>query len=353
MRRALELAFEGRGGTHPNPLVGAVVVRDGRVVGEGYHARLGGPHAEVIALNAAGGGARGATLYVTLEPCAHHGRTPPCTDAIIAAGVTRVVHAAPDPNPMAAGGAVVLAAAGIHVTGGVEEEAARSQNAIFFHTHESAGPWVSLKLAVSLDGGIAAGPGLRTQLTGTAAQEETHRLRASHDAVVIGSRTARIDDPLLTVRTFTPPRQPVRVVLDSHAGLSLESRLVRTAADADVLLLCAPDAPVSRTRALARAGVRIRTVAADDRGLAPAAVMESLTAEGISSVLVEGGSRLGASLLHGHCVHRLHLFIAPRFLGPGAVPAFPLPGPLAGWHCTGSRRCGSDAWLTFDPVPTA
>jgi diaminohydroxyphosphoribosylaminopyrimidine deaminase/5-amino-6-(5-phosphoribosylamino)uracil reductase len=238
MDRALGLAERGWGNVAPNPLVGAVLVRDGAVLSEGWHASHGGPHAEIAALSATGD-ASGATLYVTLEPCAHHGLTPPCTDAILRAGIVRLVFAAADPNPVAAGGAEVLRARGIAVTAGVMAERARRLNAAFFHAHETGTCWVALKLALSLDGAIAAAPGIRTQLTGPGAHTETHRLRSGFDAVLVGIGTASIDDPLLTTRTPTPPRLPVaRVVFDAEASLSPDSRLVRTAAESPVHVVC-------------------------------------------------------------------------------------------------------------------
>jgi diaminohydroxyphosphoribosylaminopyrimidine deaminase / 5-amino-6-(5-phosphoribosylamino)uracil reductase len=350
MRRALALAQQGRGATHPNPLVGAVVVQHGRVVGEGWHSRFGGPHAEVLALQAAGDDARGATLYVTLEPCAHHGRTPPCTDAVIAAGIARVVFAAADPNPVAAGGTAVLEAAGIIVHGGVEEDAARSQNAVFLHAHERSTPYVALKLAVSLDAALAAAPGRRTQLTGADAMTETHRLRASHDAVLIGSGTARTDDPLLTVRAFTPHRQPARVVLDTDATLSTASQLAASVAAGDVFVVAGDDVAPEQRAALDAAGISLRTVPRAAGGVDLAAALAVLRHEGIRSILVEGGATLAAALLRDGLVNRIHLFVAPLLLGPGAVPAFPVAAPLDGWRCVAADRCGDDALLVFDPA---
>ncbi|NUQ19755.1 MAG: bifunctional diaminohydroxyphosphoribosylaminopyrimidine deaminase/5-amino-6-(5-phosphoribosylamino)uracil reductase RibD, partial [Gemmatimonadaceae bacterium] len=200
MRRALALARRGWGQTAPNPMVGAVVVRDGEVVGEGYHARAGEEHAERIALTAAGARARGATLYLTLEPCNHTGRQPPCAPMVAAAGLRRVVIAARDPNPEAAGGIELLERAGVEVVVGVEEDAARELNAAFFHRFASDRPWVILKLAVSLDGAIADAARSRGWLSGRAARREVHRLRAGCDAIAVGIGTAIADDPLLTVR---------------------------------------------------------------------------------------------------------------------------------------------------------
>src|SRR5262245_19638037 len=232
MRRALELAERGRGLTSPNPMVGAVVARNGEIVGEGFHERAGGPHAEVVALRAAGELARGATLYVTLEPCNHVGRTPPCVDAVVAAGVRRVVSAVADPNPRVRGnGAAALEAAGIAVAVGCLAERARSDNRAFFTAMERRRPHVTLKWAMTLDGKIAARDGSARWITGPEARLEAHRMRAESDAVLIGIDTALADDPALDVRLDPPwPRQPWRVVVDSRGRLPVTARLL-TAGD--------------------------------------------------------------------------------------------------------------------------
>lgn len=354
MRRALELARRGLAGTHPNPMVGAVVVRDGTVVGEGYHARIGGAHAEVAALQSAGSASRGATLYVTLEPCAHQGRTPPCVDAVIAAGVARVVIAARDPNPAASGGVARLRQAGIDVVEGVEEDAARSLNAAFHHVLERGAPFVALKLAQSLDGRIASAPGTRTEVTGPAARAEMHRLRAAHDAILIGSTTARVDDPLLTVRGVEATAAPARVVTDTCATLSLDSRLVASIADAPLFVVCSVDAPADRVRRLEEAGatvLRVPRAGTSGRGIDLTAALQQLADAGLRTIFAEGGSALATSLLAAHHVHRLYLFIAPIFLGAGGVPAF-APGldAGAGWRCTAVERHDADVLLILDPA---
>jgi diaminohydroxyphosphoribosylaminopyrimidine deaminase/5-amino-6-(5-phosphoribosylamino)uracil reductase len=353
MRRALELAYLGRGVTHPNPLVGAVVAGKGTVVGEGFHAQYGGPHGEVMALAAAGEAARGATLYVTLEPCAHHGLTPPCTDAVVRAGIVRVVYAAEDPNPDARGGAEVLRSAGVEVTAGVERSAARSLNAPFFFIHERPGVYVALKLAVSIDGAVAAAPGTRTRITGPEAVAEAHRLRACYDAVMIGSGTARIDDPLLTVRVAAAHRQPVRVVLDSAATLPPASQLARSAADAPLLVVCGSDVPADRTARLEDAGVAICRVPRNADGLDLHAVLDSLEGRGLRTVIAEGGPTLATALLRAGMVRRIHLFVAPSVLGPDAPRACTAPVDAGAWQCVRAERCGADALLTFDPVQGA
>lgn len=349
MRRALELARGGWGSVEPNPMVGAVVVRDERIVGEGFHEEYGGPHAEVIALRQAGDAARGATLYVTLEPCAHHGKTPPCVDAIRAAGIARVVYAAADPNTRARGGAQRLSAAGIEVVGDVERDAARALNAQFFHLHEARSPFVALKLAMSLDAGIAKAPGVQTALTGPAAIAAMHRLRSGYDAILIGIGTALVDDPLLTVREAPVRKPPVRVIADTQARLPLDSRLVQTIPEAPVWVLCAEDAPRARIHALAQAGVRVLRVPRDREHIDIEHALDTLAEEGIQTIFAEGGAMLAASLLGANVVQRMYIFLAPLFLGRGAVPAFGLAQPEQDrWRCTSTEWHGSDVLVTMD-----
>lgn len=315
MDRALDIAQRGRGHTAPNPMVGAVVVNDDRIVGEGFHERAGAPHAEVIALREAGEAARGGTLYVTLEPCAHHGRTPPCTDAIIAAGITRVVAAIDDPNPESGRGAVALRAAGIDVDTGLKRDEAFELNAGWITSFESDRPWVTLKLAVSLDGAIADKARTKGRFTGDLALAEVHRMRASSDAVAVGVATAIADDPMLTARTDPPPaRQPVRVVFDRSARLPPSSRLAGTAREVPTLLVT--DSRARLSPELAQTGVGV--VSAHDI----AEALRSLRKRGIASLLVEGGAGLAASFLAAGCVDRLVLFHAPLIFGAGALGAF-------------------------------
>jgi diaminohydroxyphosphoribosylaminopyrimidine deaminase/5-amino-6-(5-phosphoribosylamino)uracil reductase len=316
MRRALELAQRGWGQTAPNPMVGAVVVQNGHVVGEGWHERYGEPHAEINALRAAGERARGSTLYVSLEPCNHHGKTPPCTEAILAAGVSRVVMAMPDPNPIASGGRARLRAAGVDVDSGMELEAARELNAPFIHAFDSSRPWIVLKLAVSLDAAIAPADRARTWLTGIESRREVHRLRAGYDAVAIGIGTAMADDPLLTVRDVDPPRvAPRRIVFDHHARLSLDSALVRTVPESPVMVVSRRPDP-RRAAALRTAGVEVL----DAPTLRDA--LSALAARGVRSMLVEGGARLAGSFIAEGLVDRLIIFQAPVVLGDDALKAF-------------------------------
>jgi diaminohydroxyphosphoribosylaminopyrimidine deaminase/5-amino-6-(5-phosphoribosylamino)uracil reductase len=352
MRRALELARGGWGSVHPNPLVGALVVHNERVVGAGFHAEYGGPHAEVIALHEAGDAARGATLYVTLEPCAHQGKTPPCVDAIIAAGIARVVYAVADPNTHARGGAERLKDAGIEVIGDVERDAARALNAQFFHLHQSGSPFVALKLAMSLDAGIAKAPGVQTSLTGPAAIAAMHGLRSGYDAILIGIGTALSDDPLLTVREAPVRKPPVRVIADTRARLPLDSNLIRTVADAPVWVLCAEDAPQDRVDALVEAGVRILRVPRDRDHIDIEHALQTLAEEGIQSIFAEGGAELAGSLIAAGAVQRMYIFLAPLFLGPGAVPAFGMARPQQdAWRCTATEWHGSDVLVTMDLAP--
>lgn len=354
MRRALSLAERGWGRVHPNPLVGAVVVRDGDVVGEGFHGEFGGPHAEVVALRAAGELARGATLYVTLEPCNHFGKTPPCTDAIVASGVARVVIAAEDPHPVARGGAERLRAAGIEVEIGVERDAARALNAAFFHAVERGTPFVALKYALSLDGRLSSRRGRPTAVTGNEARAEAHRLRAGFDAILVGIGTILADDPLLTVRGAVAPRvPPVRVVLDSDARLPLESRLVDTVGEAPVWVVCAADAPAERRAALEARGVRTLAVPRVGRHIDLDAALARLGDEQVRSVFCEGGGRVGGALLEADLIERLYLFYAPKLFGRDGVPAFPgrIPaGARDGWVRRAVAEFGADVMVQLDRI---
>jgi diaminohydroxyphosphoribosylaminopyrimidine deaminase/5-amino-6-(5-phosphoribosylamino)uracil reductase len=317
MRRALELAEQGWGQTAPNPMVGAVVVRDGEIVGEGFHARYGEAHAEVNALSAAGDRARGATLYVSLEPCAHVGKTPPCTGAIIAAGIARVVAAVRDRSPLARGGVEALRAAGIAVDVGVERERALELNAPFFNAHASDRPWVTLKLAISADGAIADLTGAQRWITGVESRAEVHRMRADADAVAVGVGTVLGDDPSLTVRDAPPPRlAPRRVVFDSRLRTPMAANVVRTALETPTIFVASPDAPAERRTALERAGAEVLVAA----GLVDA--LTSLRRRDIRSLFCEGGARLAGSLLAARLVDRLAIFQSPMLIGPNRLGAF-------------------------------
>ena len=316
MRRALALAERGWGQTAPNPMVGAVVVRDDVVVGEGWHTQFGDAHAEVEALLHAGELARGATLYTTLEPCNQQGKQPPCVDAILAAGVKTVFAAVRDPNPAMSGGLVRLEGAGVEVIAGVEEDDARELNAPFVFAFQSNRPWVTLKLAVSLDGAIADATRRPGWLTGKRSRAEVHRMRANVDAVAVGVGTALADNPGLTVRgTVVPRRAPLRVVFDRTARLPLDSSLVKTARERPVLVITDVPAP-PRAIPLAEAGVEILSCASLDDA------MRALRDRGVRSMMVEGGATIASALLDAGLVDRLVIFQAPVILGAGALPAF-------------------------------
>lgn len=355
LERAARLARHGWGRVHPNPMVGCVLVKDGAVVGEGWHGEFGGPHAEVVALENAGAEADGAAAYVSLEPCRHEGKTPACTDALLRAGIRRVVFGAADPGERSGGGGAVLARAGLEVVGPAwDPERSRRENPAFFHTAWSGKPFVALKLAVSLDGAIAARPGTRTDLTGSEARREVHRLRAGFDAVMVGAGTARVDDPRLTVREDVPCRKPPsRVVLDGHASLSPRATLFRDVEEAPVVVFVRRDAPEDALERLEAAGASVHPVAPGDsgEGLDLEAVLQVCWDTGLRSVLCEGGGRLAASLVRRWRVDRLYLFVAPKLLGEDAVRAFPgrFPGSGPRWTPADPPRAfGGDVLITWD-----
>jgi diaminohydroxyphosphoribosylaminopyrimidine deaminase/5-amino-6-(5-phosphoribosylamino)uracil reductase len=318
---ALALAERGLGRTHPNPMVGAVVVRGGRVVGGGWHRRAGGPHAEVEALRHAGPRARGGTMYVTLEPCAHFGRTPPCVDALLEAGVRRVVVAVRDPHPLVRGrGVRALRRAGVQVDVGAGAAAARALNAGYFKAQARGLPWVTLKLAASLDGKIAPAS-RRGWLTGAPAVREAHRARARHDAVLIGAGTARLDDPRLTVRAARGD-DPLRVIATASLVLPIRARLLAPPlAAGTVVATVRPRRGVTawerRRRWLEARGVRVWVLAGRGARVPLRALLLRLAAEEAHHVLVEGGAQLAGALLRDRLVDELRLFTAPLVLGEG------------------------------------
>lgn len=324
MQRALDLAVRGRGRTSPNPLVGCVLVRDGREVGAGFHERAGGPHAEVVALAQAGDRARGATAYVTLEPCAHTGRTGPCADALQVAGVSRVVAAMADPNPVAAGGCDRLRAAGVAVDVGVLGDRAARQNEVHLHAVSTGRPFVTAKAAASIDGRVAAADGTSRWLTGEAARSQGHRLRAEADAVVVGSGTVLADDPELTVRLpgyDGPP--PLRVVLDRRGRVAAGARVLDDRAPSVVLGCDLPE------------------------------VLKDLWDREVRAVLVEGGPTVLSAFLDAGLVDRLVVHVAPLLLGPAARPVVDTgPSGLAGavrWRLDDLTRAGDDVLATYHP----
>ena len=323
MALALRLAARGLGQTWPNPAVGCVVVREGRIVGRGWTQPGGRPHAEVEALSRAGAAALGATAYVSLEPCAHYGRTPPCTMALLHAGIRRVVIATGDPDPRVDGkGAAQLRQAGVDVREDVMADAAAALNRGFFLKVRAQRPLVTLKLATSLDGRIATRTGMSQWLTGEAARRHAHALRARHDAILVGSGTALADDPTLTCRLpGMEGRSPVRVVLDRRLRLAPESQLVRSAPDVPLWVLTSPDAAGARGAALRALGAEVLELETDASPDNPAPALRALAARGITRVMVEGGREVAAALLRARLVDRLVLYHAPLVLGSDGLPA--------------------------------
>lgn len=335
MRQALDLAAKALGRTSPNPPVGCVLVREGQVVGAGFHPRAGEPHAEVIALRQAGERARGATAYVTLEPCAHHGRTPPCAQALIEAGVARVVVAAPDPNPLVGGrGLEWLARAGIELTTGVLREEAERQQEVFRHWITRREPFVVFKTALTVDGKTATSSGDARWVSSQAARERVHVLRDELDAVVVGVGTVLADDPALTCRLPSPalpsrtPRDPVKVVFDSMARTPPQARLFREGPRGEaarVLILTTDRADPRRVEALRRAGAEVVALEATPEGRVElASALELLGARGLSGLLLEGGSGLAGSFFDAGRVRKVVAFVAPKLAGGRG------PTPIAG-----------------------
>ena len=323
MRAALALARRGWGATWPNPSVGCVLVRDGRVVGRAHTAPGGRPHAETQALAQAGDLARGATAYVTLEPCAHHGQTPPCAEALVAAGVTRVVIATPDPDPRVDGrGIAILEAAGIVVQTGVLAEEGEEVHAGFLSRIRRGRPLVTLKLATTLDGRIATRTGESRWITGPAARRAAHALRGEHDAVLVGAGTVAVDNPELTCRIpgFTA-RPGLRVVADSHLRTRLTARVVATAAAAPTAMLHRNGADPARMEAFRDAGVTLHSLPSSAVGVDLAAGLAALGAAGVTRLLVEGGAKIAAALLQLGLVDRIAWFHAPSVMGGDGLPA--------------------------------
>jgi diaminohydroxyphosphoribosylaminopyrimidine deaminase/5-amino-6-(5-phosphoribosylamino)uracil reductase len=322
MRQALELASRGLYTTTPNPRVGCVIVRDGAVAGTGWHEKAGMPHAEVLALDEAGERARGATLYVNLEPCSHHGRTPPCVDAVIPAGIRRVVAAMKDPNPKVAGeGFAKLRAAGIEVESGVMEEEARELNIGFVARMARGRPWVRMKIAASLDGRTALANGKSQWITGEEARADGHRWRARACAVLTGHGTVRDDDPQLNVRGVDTPRQPLKIVVDSRFETPLSARLLK---DGKTLVAGAVNEK-PRIAALEKAGADT-VIIPNDRGKVELfKLMEELARRGLNEIHVEGGTKLNGSLLQAGVVDELLVYLAPSVIGDSGRGMFDLP----------------------------
>jgi diaminohydroxyphosphoribosylaminopyrimidine deaminase/5-amino-6-(5-phosphoribosylamino)uracil reductase len=325
MSRALELAARGLGYVEPNPMVGCVLIRHGLVVGEGYHRKFGGPHAEVEALRVAGERARGSTAYVTLEPCCHHGKTGPCTRALIEAGVVRVIAALRDPFPRVAGGGFAeLSAAGIVVEQGLLAAQATQLNAAYLKRLQTGLPWVIAKWAMTLDGKIATHTGDSQWISSPASRALVHELRGRVDAILVGGGTARRDDPLLTARP-AGARTALRVVLDTKAHLSNESQLIKTAREVPLLVVVGPNSAVHEHERMRQAGAEIYIAQNTDHEQRIREVLAELAHRGCTNVLVEGGSRILGSLLDGGLIDEVYAFVAPKIIG-----GFLAPSPMAG-----------------------
>lgn len=333
MKMALELALKGQGFTSPNPMVGAVVVKEGRVVGRGYHQALGEAHAEVNAIDDAGPAAESATLYVTLEPCNHSGRTPPCTQKIVNAGIGRVVVAMKDPNPDVRGGGVeFLRSRGIDVDVGTCEREARRLNEAFVKYVETKRPFAILKCAATLDGRIATRTGDSKWVTGEASRAHVHRIRHAADAIMVGVGTVIKDDPSLTARIpgddGKRPVDPTRVILDTRLRIPESAKLLRLESDSDTIVVTGPSAPDDKKARIERKGVRVMQADVKDDRIDLDRLMDRLGALGLTSLLIEGGGRVIAAALKAGIVDKIIFFYAPRILGgDDGVPICRGPGP--------------------------
>lgn len=358
MARALQLAERGRVSVAPNPMVGCVIVNQDQVVGEGWHLRAGEAHAEVLALEMAGARARGATVYVTLEPCSHTGRTGPCADALIEAGVAELIYASQDPNPAVAGeGLERLQAAGITVCGPLLEAQARQLNRGFFKRHEQSEPWISVKTAMSLDGRTAMASGQSQWITSPAARADVQQLRARSCAVVTGIGTVSYDDPSMTVRDVAAQdgaiRQPLRVVVDSQLRLCADAALLKQPGPILVATLRSADEPEALQLRAAKSDLEILTLAADGGRVNLAALVTALTQRGCNELLVEAGAGLAGAFVGAGLIDELVCYVAPKLFGSDARPMFDLPIVTIDAHLALSmsdcRQIGEDLRLTFSP----
>lgn len=350
MRLAIRQAVRARGRTSPNPLVGAVIVNDGQLIATGYHKKAGTPHAEIHALAKAKGMTRGATLYVTLEPCSHHGRTPPCTEAVWQSGIRRVVVGMRDPNPLVAGrGVRFLQGKGIEVSAGLLADECRRINLPFCRWITTGLPWVIMKAGVSLDGRIAARSGHSGWITNEASRHYVHQLRDRVDAILVGIGTALADDPALTTRLpGRGHRDPLRVVLDRDLRLPPEARMLRQKSTAGTILFCGPEVDTARKQALERAGAEILPIfLAADGELDLPGILAELGKRQVTSLLVEGGSRVHGAFWSQNLVQQVLLFYGPLFLGAEGIPLLAGFGPdrveqAIRLHTIGHRRFGDD-----------
>jgi len=327
MFRALELASRGLGRTRPNPVVGAVVVKGGQVVGEGFHRKAGTPHAEIIALQQAGERARGAEIYVSLEPCCHYGLTPPCTESLIKAGVKRVVAATLDPNPLVAGkGLSRLKEAGIEVVVGVLKEDADRLNEAFFKYIQKKRPFVTMKTAMTLDGKIASCTGDSRWISSEPSREFVHRLRNTYDAVMVGIGTVLADDPQLNTRLEVKDRQdPIRVVIDGGLELPINSRIVQSSREQKTLVFANCSCDQMKVSELEEYGVEVIQLDGEGPLLSLPEVLDELGKRNICSLLLEGGAELNSAMLENRLVDKVHWFIAPKIIGGKTAP-----GPVGG-----------------------
>ncbi len=329
MTMAIELAEQGRGWTSPNPMVGAVVVKDGKVVGKGFHQAAGGPHGEINALNDAGEKATGATLYVTLEPCNHAGRTPPCTQAILRSGIKRVVAGMKDPNPQVTGGGLAfLKSQGLDVAAGICEDECRRLNEIFIKYVTTSLPFVILKCAATLDGRIATRTGDSKWITNPYSRQFVHKLRHSVDGVMVGIGTVLKDDPQLTTRLEgRKGSDPIRIVLDTHLSIPPNARLLHLASDSDTLIVTGSSPPAEKKRMLERPGVRFLALDDGKGQIDLTALVRELGRMGITSLLIEGGSRVNGSAFRAGIVDKIYIFYAPKIYGgDDGVPICVGPG---------------------------
>ena len=353
MRRAIALARRGVGWTAPNPMVGAVIVKDGRIIGEGWHKKCGELHAERNAIAALSESAAGATIYVTLEPCCHYGRTPPCTEAILEQGISRVVIGSGDPNPLVAGkGAAMLRAHGVTVEEGFLREECDALNPVFFHYITTRRPYVVMKYAMTLDGKIAAWTGASKWITGSEARQHVQRLRGQYAAILAGIGTVLADDPMLNCR-IDGAHQPLRIVVDSTLRIPMSCRLVQTAREYPTLVACAQADP-EKLALLEAAGLEVLCIP-DGRGRVDlSALMEQLGSRSVDSVLVEGGGEIHASALRAGIVSHVCAYIAPKLLG-GRDAKTPIEGPGADSPDHGTQlqnlqitELGPDLLLEYD-----
>ena len=343
----MDLARRGQGQVEPNPLVGAVLVKDEQCVASGWHQQFGGPHAEVDALQKAGSESAGCTLYVTLEPCSHHGKTPPCTDAVIQAGISRVVIGHLDPSPQVNGqGVHQLKAAGLQVDSGTLQEACQTLNAPYLKRLATGTPWVLAKWAMSLDGKIAARDGSSRWISSPSSRKIVHEIRGRMDAIVIGRQTAELDDPQLTARP-AGPRTAMRVVMTTTANLPEHLTLIRTAQETPTLITCGPETPATNRQMLEAAGCKILFCKSTRRHDMIRELLEHLGQQQMTNILLEGGSDLLGSWFDAEAIDELHVFLANKLLGGRGAP-----GPLAGQGLQSMAAACSLEHLNSRPVET-